>query len=180
MDNNKHIIKDLDLAFIDTELTGVDLYHELIEIAVVRVSPGDFKVIDEWETKIKPRYIELGDSKALSIAHYNENDWKDAMDVEEALKIFLEKTAGTMIVGHNILYDWYFIHKALNKFDLQPTFLYKGLDTVSLAWQKLRHLPNFQSFSLRELCEYFDVKQEKPHSALDDARTAYKVFLKLL
>ncbi len=173
-------IKDLDLAFIDTETTGVEPRHELIELAVVRVSGYNFSVLEEWEAKIKPRHIELANPEALKINHYNKEDWKGALDLETALKIFLEKTADVILVGHNLVFDWFYIHKALAEFDLKPTFYYKSLDTFSLGWQKLRHLPEFNNLSLSEMANYFGIIQEKPHSALDDARTTYKVFLKLL
>ncbi len=172
-------VKDFDLSFIDTETTGLGLNHELIEIAVVKVSGYNFSVLEEWEAKIKPKHIELAEPEALKINHYNEEGWQNALDLESAMKIFLEKTANTILVGHNLTFDWFHIHKALAECNLQPTFHYKGLDTFSLGWQKLRHLPNIRKISLFETANYFNIKQEKPHSALDDAMTTYKVFLKL-
>lgn len=175
----KTIVKDRDLAFIDIEMTGLELDHEVIEVAVVRVSGYNFSVIDEWETKIKPRHIEKADPEALKLNGYNEKGWKDAMDLESAMKIFLEKTDEAVLVGHGLPIDWYHIYKSLAEFKLKPTFYYKGLDTFGLAWQKLRNLPDakFKSFSLGELSKYFNIEPEKPHSALDDAKTTYKVFL---
>lgn len=173
-------IKDLDFCFIDTETTGPEPQHELTEMAVIKVSSYNFSVLEEWQAKIKPRHIELADPEALKISHYSEEEWRDAMDLETALKIFLEKTANTILVGHNLIFDWFYITKALAEYNLQPTFYYKSLDTFSLGWQKLRQLPNLQHISLSEMARHFDIVQEMPHSALDDARTTYKVFLKLL
>lgn len=177
---NKRSIKDLDFAFIDTETTGTDFNHELIEIAVIRASSYDFTILEEWETKIKPRHIESAEEAALKINHYNDKDWEEAVDLETALKTFLEKTENTVLVGHNLTFDWTYIHKSLAEFNLKPTFHFKSLDTISLAWQKLRRDSGIRSFSARELADYFDIEQIKPHSALDDARTAYKIFLKLV
>ncbi len=173
-------VKDFDFSFIDTETTGPEPHHELIELAVIKVSSYNFSILDEWEIKIKPRHIELADPEALKINHYSEEEWRQAIDLEKALKIFLEKTANTILVGHSLLFDWFYINKALAEYKLQPTFYYKGLDTFSLGWQKLRHLPNLQNLSLSKMADHFSIVQEKPHSALDDARTAYKVFLKLI
>ncbi len=176
----KKLFKDFDFAFIDTETTGTGPHHELIEIAVLRVSSFNFAVLEEWEAKIKPRHIELADPEALKINHYNEKDWESALEEETALKSFLEKTDKTILVGHNLTFDWFYIHKALAAYNFQPTFWYKSLDTVSLAWQKLRHNPAIKSFSLEELASFFGINREKPHSALDDTRATYKVFLELL
>lgn len=180
MNNNKKSFKDFDLAFIDTETTGRGPNHELIEIGVIRVSAFNFSVIEEWEVKIKPRHLEIAEAEAMKINHYNDKDWADALDEETALKTFLLKTEKTILVGHNLTFDWFFIHKALAAYNLQPTFWYKSLDTFSLAWQKLRSDENLKYFSLSELASYFGIVPEKPHSALDDARTTYKVFLKLI
>jgi len=186
---NKKSFREFDLAFIDTETTGLGINNELIEMAVVRVEPNNFKILEEWEIKIKPQHLELADPEALKLNHYNEDDWQKAADLETALKIFLEKTSNTILVGDNLSFDWFFIHKALAECNLQSTFdyrklvssyYYKGLDIFSLAWQKLRKSSEFQRLSLSELANRFNIKQEKAHSALDDARTTYKIFLKLL
>ena len=130
--------RDFDLAFVDAEMTGVALDHELLEIAVIRVNPFNFSIMEEWETKIKPFRLDNADPEALKINGYNEEGWEDAMSEEEAMKKFLEKTDGTMLVGHCIVMDWYYIYKALLRYKLSPTFFYKSLDTFALAWQKLR------------------------------------------
>jgi DNA polymerase III alpha subunit (gram-positive type) len=177
--NSKFNFKDLDLAFIDTETTGRSFEHELMEIAVVRVNSFNFVVLDEWSTKIKFYHPELADPDSLKIAHYNPEDWRQAMDLNDAMKIFLEKTEGAILVAHNLPFDWYYIHKALKECRLEPTFWFKGLDTISLAWCKLRHDPRIKNLSFRELTQYFNIQQEKPHSALDDAKTAYRLFFQL-
>ena len=173
-------MKEFDLSFIDTETTGLDPRHELIELGVIKVNGRNFSILEEWEIKIKPRHLELADPEALKINHYSEKEWQKAVELETALKIFLEKTANTILVGHNLPFDWFYIHKALAECNLKPTFYYKGLDTFSFGWQKLRQSPDFQKLSLSEMADYFGITREKPHSALDDARITYKVFIKLL
>src|SRR3990167_9262367 len=105
-------LKDFNLSFVDSETTGLDLNHELIELGLVKVDGRDFSVLEEWEIKIKPRHLELADSEALRINHYSEKGCQEAVELETALKIFLEKTANTILVGHNLLFDWFHIHKA--------------------------------------------------------------------
>jgi len=177
---NKLNFRDFDLAFVDCEMTGRNFEHELIEIAVVRVSAFNFAVLDEWSAKIKPQHTENAEPEALKITGYNEKDWLDALDEETALKIFLEKTDKAILVGQNISNDLLFIYKALAKYNLKPTFWYKSIDTFTLAWQKLRDNQDIKGLGLTELMGYFGLTRENAHSALDDAYTAYKVFLKLL
>lgn len=173
-------VKDFDLCFVDTETSGPEPHHELIEIGIVKVSGYNFAVLDEWEAKIKPLHIELANQQALEVNHYKEEDWRNAIDLEDAMKTFLEKANNTILTGHNLLFDWFFITKALGDLKLEPNFYYKGLDTFSLGWQKLRHSPDIHHVSLAEMATHFGIVQERRHSALDDARTTYKVFLKLV
>jgi len=178
--NHKINFRDFDLAFVDCEMTGRSFKHELIEIAVVRVSAFNFAVLDEWSTKIKPRNIENAEPEALKITGYNEKDWEDSLNEETALKIFLEKTDKTILVGQNISFDLSFIYKALAAYNLQPTFWYKSIDTFTLAWQKLRTNSDIRGLGLTELMTHFEMERENVHSALDDAKAAYQVFLKLI
>ncbi len=88
---NRLNFKDFDFAFIDIETTGRSFNHEIIEIAVLRVSSYNFSVLEEWVVKIKPRHLEIAEPEALKINHYNDKDWLEALDEETALKIFLKK-----------------------------------------------------------------------------------------
>lgn len=171
---------DFDLAFVDTETTGLAFSHEMIEIAVLRASNYDFSVLEEWEAKIQPKNIAIASPESLNIAHYSEKAWADAKPPEDVMREFLEKTKNTILVGHNLPFDWTHIHKALASYNLEPSFWYKGLDTVSLAWQALRGEKKIRSFSLEELSDYFGIVQDNPHSALDDVRTTHRVFVKLI
>ena len=177
--NNKLNFRDFDLAFIDCEMTGLNFEHELIEIAVMRVSAFNFAVLDEWSAKIKPQHLENANPESLKITGYNDNDWENALDEETALKISLEKTDKTILVGQNISNDLLFIYKALAAHNLQPTFWYKSIDIFTLAWQKLRNNQDIRGLGLTELMGYFGLTRENAHSALADAKAAYEVFLKL-
>jgi len=171
---------DFDFAFVDTETTGLAFSHEMIEIAVLRASNYNFAVLEEWEAKIKPKNIAIASPEALIVAHYSEAAWAGARPLEEVMPEFVEKTKNTILVGHNLPFDWTHIHRALAACNLEPPFWYKGLDTVSLAWYLLRGEKGIQSFSLQELSKYFGITQDNPHSALDDARTTHRVFVKLV
>ena len=178
--NGQFNFKDLDLAFIDTETSGRGFEHEIIEIAVVRASGYNFSILDEWEAKIKPKRIEIAEAAALKVNHYSEADWADALDLEVGLKTFLEKTKDAILVAHNLVFDWYYIHKSLEECKLETTFWFKGLDTISLAWMKLRNSQDIRTLGFNELKRHFGISQDKPHSALDDAKATHKVFMKIL
>ena len=60
------------------------------------------------------------------------------------------------------------------------TMHYHKLDTVSVAWAKLHNDPDIEHFSLREMCVHFDIKNERAHTALSDARATFELYKKLM
>ncbi len=173
------VVDDLDLVFFDTETTGLDLTHEIIEIGLIKAKARTFEVISEKDIKIKPMHLETASSDALFINGYNDTEWAQAVDLKTGLQEFLSYTQGTMLVGHNLAFDWMQIKKSLEQCGLQQNYYYKGLDTFSLAWQKLRTKAKLRRYSLKELSDYFGVNQGQAHRAIDDARTTYQIFKKL-
>jgi DNA polymerase III epsilon subunit family exonuclease len=168
------------LAFIDIETTGTDIINqEIIEIGCVITTPR-LKVVEKFELKIKPEKIKNADPVALKINHYNEKDWEMALPLEEALKIFLEKVKDCIMVGQNVAFDSGFLEYVFMKNNLKNSMHYHKIDTMSMAWAKLHKKRNVTHFSLRELCKYFGIKNENPHSALSDAYATYELYKKLM
>jgi DNA polymerase-3 subunit epsilon len=167
-------------VFVDIETTGLNLLaNEIIEIGCVFTTES-LEVIEEFEVKIKPEHIENADPVALKVNHYDEGDWKDAQNLKEAMKIFSEKVKDCIMVGHNVAFDAGFLEYAFNKTKLANTMHYHKLDTVSIAWAKMHNDPKLEHFSLRELCLLFDIKNERAHTALSDARATYELYKKLM
>jgi|ERR1035437_1212064 DNA polymerase III epsilon subunit family exonuclease len=167
-------------AFIDIETTGLNLaLHEIIEIGCVLTTP-DLKVIEEFELKIKPERILDADPVSLKISHYNEKEWESAYDFKKAMNFFLGKVKDCLMVGHNVAFDAGFLEYAFNKMQIANTMHYHKLDTISIAWAKLHRDPKLEHFSLRELCVRFDIKNERAHTALSDARATFELYKKLM
>ena len=173
-------MKKHNFAFIDIETTGLNLLnHEIIEIGCVITNP-ELEVIEEFELKIKPENISSADPVALKVNHYNEEEWISALNLKEALNILCEKAKDCIMVGHNVSFDSAFLEYAFNKNEIVNTMHYHKLDTVSVAWAKLHNDPDFERLSLHELCTRFDIKNERAHSALPDARATFELYKKLM
>ncbi len=169
-----------DLAFIDIETTGLSVIeHEIIEIGGV-ITNYKLEIKEKFELKIKPKNIENANKTALKINHYNEKDWKEAYELKDALKIFSKKVKDCIMVGQNIAFDSGFLEYNLEKNNIKNSLHYHRLDTISIAWTKFHDDKNFEHFSLREMCKYFNIKNENPHSALSDASATYLLYKKLL
>ncbi len=181
MDKSNIDIRALDLVFVDTETTGLELNKELIEIGFVKADARTFEVLEEGDIKIIPEHIERADPESLAVVRYDPEEWKrEGMTLRQGVTEFLRHTEGTMLVGHNLLFDWMHLQKAIESCGLSPNYFYKGLDTFSFAWLKLNGRPEFNRFSLSEFSQYFGIGEGQKHRAIDDARTTYKVFLELM
>jgi len=168
------------LAFIDIETTGLDVIdHEIIEVGCVFTTP-DLKVIEEFELKIKPEHLEIADPTSMKINHYDEASWRDAYPLKEAIKILSKKVADHIMVGQNVAFDSGFLEHAFSKTKIKNSMHYHRLDTISIAWAKLHEDTEMKHFSLRDMCMRFDIKNERAHSALSDARATYELYKKLM
>ncbi|MBP9748521.1 MAG: 3'-5' exonuclease [Candidatus Pacebacteria bacterium] len=173
-------MRNHNLAFVDTETTGLDVIeHEIIQIGCVLTTP-DLEVIEEFEIKIKPEHIENANPTSMKINHYKEEEWTDALPLEEAMQKFSKKVKSCIMVGQNVAFDSGFIEHAFSKLNINNSMHYHRLDTISIAWAKLHNDPDLEHFSLREMCLRFGIKNEKAHTALSDARATYELYKKLM
>lgn len=173
-------IRTFDLVVFDTELTGLDLKHEIIEIGYVKIKAGTYEKISEGQIKIKPTRLATANAESLMISGYNDTDWKDGVDLKTGLQQFLAVTDGALLVGHNVAIDLMFLKKSIEECGLQVNYFYKAFDTFNIAWAKLGNNLKLRKFSLSELAPFFGIDPGHAHRALDDARTTYQIFLKLM
>lgn len=175
------------LAFIDTETTGLDFdKHEIIELGVlvvrqkgIRGKNPTFEVIDELDIKIKPERIEDADPVALRVNGYDPANWVFAYDLTQAMTALAEKTKDAIMVSHNTPFDFGFLDKAFKKTGVINTMHYHKLDTISIAFAKLHMDENVDKFSLRFLCQHFGIENKNAHTALSDARALFELYKKL-
>ncbi len=167
----------------DLETSG-DIFglHEILEIGLVVFDPTTFEVMDTYSQKVKPTHIETAIPAALDYNGYDEKDWEDAVNLEEAMRIYTEKTQQCIFCAYNATFDWGFVNEAFRKTGFQNPMSIKEnhdqLDLLSIAWEK--GLKKEDSFSLKSACKLFGVPPEpEPHSALNGAMTAYELFKKI-
>lgn len=175
------------LAFVDTETTGFDPNtHELVEIGVILVDQdwaGEkpvFTVVEEFDIKIKPTHIETADPVSLKIIKYSEDNWTDAVDLKKALNIFTKKTKDAIMVAHNMHFDASFLDQAYKDVGLKNEMHYLKIDTITMAFAKLHNRTDIDKYSLRNLCEYFEIKNKNAHSALSDAQALFELYKHLI
>ena len=177
-------MKDKKLAFVDIETSGLRPdKHEILELGCLIARPdgrGGYEIIEEFECKVKPEHIETAEQAALRINGYNEADWVLAHSQKEALTMLSTKCKDCVLIGQNISFDYSFLSYAFGTYGVPDPFFYAKLDTISLAFLRFRNNPEMDNFSLRSLCDYLTIKNDKAHTALADVRATYQVFLKLM
>jgi len=182
MNNNYDIpYSERDLVFFDTEFTGLEFDHELIEIGFVKAKRQTFEFIEEGDIKILSKDITKADPNALDIIKYDSEEWaKEGVSLKEGMEKFLAHTENAILVGQNLPMDWLRLEQSLHASGLKANYYYKGLDTFSLGWLLFENEPGFERMSLREMADFFKIDRGQAHRALDDARTTYEVFKALV
>ena len=85
-----------------------------------------------------------------------------------------ERNKPEMFIAHNAKFDERFFDVAIAKTDLECYL--KWWCTMRDAKKKL---PRLKHFKLQDVAKYYDISMGKHHRALDDARTALKIYLAL-
>lgn len=170
---------------IDLETTGLDfLKHEIIDIGCVfftyNIKTKQYVLENTFESKIIPEHIEDADEQALKVNKFNEKDWENALPLKTVLKKISPKLKERIVIGHNVGFDYYFLDQSFKKVGVKNTLHYHTLDTISMAYTKLKSNPDVQRLSLAYLCNYFDIKNTNFHQALSDAEATFELFKKIM
>ena len=155
-------------AIIDVETTGLKAGQEKItEIAVV-IHDGK-QVLDTFSSLVNPeKNIPY---RITQLTGINDQMVMGAPKFYEIAKQLVELTDDTIMVGHNVSFDYRFIQAEFKS--LGYDFKRQTLDTVKLS-RKL--IPGQPSYSLGKLCQSININIENRHRALGDALATTKLF----
>lgn len=169
------------LAITDVETTGLDWeVHEIIEIGLIVARQPDLKIVDELDVKVRPENIAAADPQALEVNGYSEEDWENSVSLKEAMERYQEKTRDSIFLAHPLTFDFNFIDRAFKKTGVENPMDYHQLDLFSMAWLATKDDELLPKVSLRALTEYFGLEPEPhPHRAINGARLAYQILVKL-
>ena len=160
-----------DYCVIDLEMTGLNPQtDQVIEVGAARVRGG--KVVATMgelcacKRPLPDRIVELTGITDAMLA--------GKRDVDAVLADFLAFIVEDVIVGHNLSFDYRFLKQwCINK---KEKLSLKSVDTLKIARALL---PGEQSKKLEDLCNYFGIKRENAHRALDDVLETVEVMERL-
>lgn len=162
-------------SVIDIETSGLSTRrHHILQLALARVDDG--QVVDEWSTLVRLRrpWQRTGPRRVHGITR---RSLKGAPDARAALDEFARRVDGTVVVAHNMSFDWTFLERAARRYGVE-------LDAsrrLCTLWLSRRLDPDReQSHRLGDLCERYGVVNERPHDAVHDARSTALVLPHLL
>ena len=164
-------------AVVDLETSGLSTKrNRMLQIGMVHVDATGH-VYDSWSTFVRPRYWPIAKVGPTNIHGIRLKDLRGAPRLRPVLDEFNERTAGCVVVAHNLDFDWGFLKMAAVRAD------HTLVDSGRLCTLKLsRSLDptRLRSHRLSELCIYYGVEHAQPHHALSDAMATANVLPRLL
>lgn len=155
---------------IDLETTGFSpYYNKIIEIGAVKYINGE--KIGVFDMLIDPE--EEISEIITGVTGITNEMVKGKPVINEVIDSLLDFLGDSILLGHNIIFDYRFIAKAAK--DVGINYNARGIDTYKVS---RRCIKDIDSRSLEYLCEYFNIEAIH-HRALADADSARQVYCKL-
>jgi DNA polymerase-3 subunit epsilon len=167
------LINDASFVVVDTETTGGRATSDrLIEIAAVRVKRG--AIVDRFRELINPECtIPRRISWLTGITTAMVFDKRLAADIMPG---FFEFLKGDTFVAHNALFDLRIVNEEQRRLS-RPPLRNETLCTLRLA---RRLLPGLRSKGLSSLVDFYGIKMQRRHRALDDAEATAEILIRFL
>lgn len=169
----QEMIEKLKFCVFDLETTGGNHQSDkIIEIGLVRIE--GLKIVETKGMLIRPE-IKIPDfiQKLTSIS---QDDVKDAPVIEDVIDEILDMMEGHILVAHNTSFDIPFFNSVLRRLG-KPELTNPALCT-NLMTKYL--IPNLMNSNLNYMSKIFNIKHNKAHRALDDAKATAELLLNYL
>ncbi|RAL22387.1 3'-5' exonuclease [Lujinxingia litoralis] len=163
MSNWPELWKDLTLAVIDVETTGLDPQTDRVtEVGIIRFERGE--VIETYGKLVHPGCPIPEDS--TRITGISDDDVKDAPRFEEIAAEVHERLQGVGIVAYNLAFDRSFMRNELERCGLGWPDDAPTLDPLIFARQFYKNHPRK---NLGAICKLLGIPLEEAHRATHDA-----------
>lgn len=155
-------------AILDIEATGGKKGEEdIIELAIYRYDGQ--KITDQLISLVSPeREI---DKYVQKLTQITPKMVKTAPKFHELAKRVVEITEGTILVGHNVDFDYRMLKQEFKK--LGYSYYRETIDTVKLSE---KYFPEAGSYSLGKLSKELGIPVSDRHRAAGDARATLEIF----
>lgn len=158
-----------DYVIVDLETTGLSpVTNEIIEIGAIKVRNDE--IVDRLDLLVKPQ--NKVNPFITRLTGITNKMLEDGVEIEEALKTFLDFASDSVLMAHNAKFDMSFLNNNLQRhFNL--TLENKCLDTLVLSRKYVKDIPNYK---LETLANHFDVNYSGAHRSVKDCEITYEVY----
>lgn len=171
----------LKLLVFDLEMSGPNpQLHEVLDVGAVlaAVAPG-LPEEASWGSRVKPRHIGNAQPGALKVVKYSPKDWRDALELEDAMARFVELGERALVTGWGIGQDLVFLSESCRRLGIQWPFAPLAVDVQRIARILLRGSGDVDRFNLGHVADRLGIGRMGEHGALPDAYATYDVLVKL-
>lgn len=160
-----------DYVALDLETTGLSPRKDyILEIGAVRVA--DNKPVEKYTSFVDPG-IPVP-AHITELTGIDNTMARSGRNIRPVMEEFLEFCENSVILGHNIPFDFGFLQQ--NAANMGKNFPNLAIDTLQIA---RKFLPGLPSRKLGDLCSYYGLTQTKRHRAYEDAEAASRLYQKL-
>lgn len=160
--------RSYEFVVIDIETDGLDFKkNNIIEIGAVKIC-GESLYYFQSLVKINKSLP----SQVSELTKINDKLLEDeGRDIEKVLEEFLDFIGDYPLVGYNLNFDIMFINSALKQ-ARKNQIKNKKYDLLNYVKKEKKFLPSYKlSYVLKE----YDIKEDQPHIALEDAKLTFKL-----
>ncbi len=155
---------------VDVETTGLNAKEDrVIEIGAVKVVEG--KITAKFQSFLQPGRP-IG-ARIEALTGITDEMLCGAPLAKEVMPKFSEFCGELPLLGHNLIFDYAFLKKAMVNEKLK--FEKEGIDTLRIA---RKYLPELESRRLEFLCQHFQIAHTA-HRALGDALATCQLYARL-
>ena len=160
-----------DYVALDLEMTGLSPRKDaILEIGAVKVR--DMEVMETYTAMVNPGFPVP--EHVTKLTGITTEMAQQGREIHTVLPEFLEFCGQSVILGHNIGFDFGFLQQ--NAANMGKTFPDMAIDTLAIA---RKFLPELPSRKLGDLCDHYQIREERWHRACDDADAASRLYQKL-
>ena len=168
--NNTFVVFDLETTGLNNN-PAMGRMDKIIEIGAVKIVNGE--MTEKFSSFIACK--ERLSQEIINLTGIHDSDLVGAPEVEKVLADFYKFTDGAYLVGHNVTFDYRFVHYYGEKNGYM--FDKKTYDTLTLAQEVLRGC--LANYKLNTVADYYGFTFNH-HRAFDDACVTAKVFIELV
>ena len=168
--NNTFVVFDLETTGLNNN-PAMGRMDKIIELGAVKIVNGE--MVEKFSTFVACK--ERLSNEIINLTGIHDEDLVGAPEVEKVLADFYKFTDGAYLVGHNVNFDYRFVHY----YGEQNGYMFdkKLFDTLTLAQEVLRG--QLANYKLNTVADHYGFTFNH-HRAFDDACVTAKVFIELV